>query len=469
MYSISAEKKLLATLSVAPHWIDEISALVHPSDFFLEAHQKIFDAMRSLRAKSMGVDIITISVHLGFDENNPSLLCLRESTDERNIESHARIIRDFSIKRSALESSDRIRSYVTTQDSIEASDVLSFANSEFTALNDRMVGGGKTRTSYREMVPNYLKTLKERSLSDGSITGLSTGFDHLDKLTSGFQPADLIIIAGRPSMGKTTFAMNIVENVCLGGGRALVFSLEMPSEKLLNRSFASVGEINQTRLKEGNLTQYEEARLIAATEKIVEMDLLVDDEAAVLIQDMRARAIKAHKEKKLSLIMVDYLQLVKGDPANAGNRTLAITEISNGMKQIAKDLNVPVVALSQLNRSLEQRPNKRPINSDLRESGSIEQDADVILFVYRDEVYYEDSPDKGLAEIIIGKQRDGELGTVPLKFEGQYSRFRNTKTVVEPSLQAPISEAISKTPVEERDRGFMQPEPDFDAEFDTPL
>lgn len=468
MYSISAEKTLLATLSSAPHWLDEVATLVQPSDFFMEEHQKIFNAMITLHGKSMGLDLINLSVQLGYDENNPALLCLREKTDERNIESHAKIIRDFSIKRSAIQSSDRIRSYVSSNEGVEATDILTFANNEFTQLNNRMVGGGKTRRSYRDMVPNYLKGLKERSLSDGSITGLSTGFRDLDKLTSGLQPADLIIVAGRPSMGKTTFAMNIVENVCLAGGRAMVFSLEMPAEKLLNRTYASVGQINQQRLKEGKLTQLEESKLVTATEKILEFDLEVDDASGITIQDMRARAMKAHREKKLDLIMVDYLQLIKSDPANANNRNLAITEISNGLKQIAKDLGVPMVALSQLNRSLEQRPNKRPINSDLRDSGSIEQDADVIMFVYRDEVYYDDSPDKGLGEIIIGKQRDGELGMVPLRFEGQYSSFRNRE---------PMAPTVPKRPdptpekaLEDRDAGFMQPEQDFDQDFEsTPL
>lgn len=467
MYSISAEKTLLSTLSSAPHWIDEIVTLVQPGDFFMGEHQKIFAAMIALKGKSMGLDIINISVQLGYDENNPALLCLREKTDERNIESHAKIIRDFAIKRSTLDASDRIRSYVSSTDSIDASEVLTFANNEFNQLNNRMVGGGKSRRSYREMVPDYLKKLRDRSLTSESLTGLATGFTDLDKLTSGMQPADLIIVAGRPSMGKTTFAMNIVENVCMAGDRAMVFSLEMPADKLLNRSYASVGQINQTHLKEGNLTQYEEARLITATEKIMEFDIEVDDEAGLTVQDLRARAMKAHRERKLSLIMVDYLQLMKSDPANANNRTQAITEISNGLKQIAKDLGVPVIALSQLNRSLEQRPNKRPINSDLRESGAIEQDADLILFVYRDEVYYEDSPDKGLGEIIIGKQRDGELGTVVLKFEGQHSSFRNRQKV-------DLSERRSETtppvdPIEQRDADFMQPESSPSDDMATPL
>lgn len=425
MYSIAAEKTLLSTLSIAPHWLDEVAVIVQPSDFFLEEHQKVFAAMLALSAKSMGLDPISISVHLGYDEHNPALQCLRCETDERNIETHARIIRDFAIKRNTLEASDRIRSYVTSQDSAEATDVLAYANNEFEGLNNRMVGGGKTITTYRDMVPDFLKKLQDRSKSKDALTGISTGFTDLDKLTSGLQPADLIIVAGRPSMGKTTFAMNIVENICKDGGRALVFSLEMPSEKLLNRTYASVGKIHQGRLKEGRLTQLEEGRLETATEQIMNFDIVVDDATGLLIQDIRARAVKAHREGKLSVIMVDYLQLIKSNPALANNRTQAITEISNGLKQIAKDLNVPVIALSQLNRTLEQRPNKRPINSDLRESGAIEQDADLILFVYRDEVYYEDSPDKGLGEIIIGKQRDGELGTVLLKFEGQHSCFTN--------------------------------------------
>ena len=259
------------------------------------------------------------------------------------------------------------------------------------------------------------------------VTGVTTGFTDLDKKTSGLQPSDLIIVAARPSMGKTTFAMNLVENAMMSEEKpVLVFSLEMPSEQIMMRMLASLSRVDQTKIRTAQLDDEDWARISNTMAMLKDKDrLFVDDSSGLTPMDVRSRARKLARERGgISLIMIDYLQLMRV-PSLSDNRTLEIAEISRSLKALAKELEVPVVALSQLNRSLEQRADKRPVNSDLRESGSIEQDADLIMFIYRDEVYHENSEEKGVAEIIIGKQRNGPIGTSRLTFQGQFSRFDN--------------------------------------------
>jgi len=259
------------------------------------------------------------------------------------------------------------------------------------------------------------------------VTGVSTGYVDLDKMTNGMQPSDLIIVAARPSMGKTTFAMNLCEHAAITSDKpVLIFSLEMPSEQIMMRMLASLGRIDQTKVRTGQLEDEDWARLSSAIELLnTKGKMYIDDGSGLTPTEVRSRARRVAREHGgLSMIMVDYLQLMTV-PGMSDNRTLEIAEISRSLKALAKELKVPVVALSQLNRSLEQRADKRPVNSDLRESGSIEQDADLIMFIYRDEVYNDDSPDKGTAEVIIGKQRNGPIGRVRLTFHGRYSRFDN--------------------------------------------
>ena len=263
--------------------------------------------------------------------------------------------------------------------------------------------------------------------SDGDLTGVTTGFDDLDKRTAGLQPSDLIIVAARPSMGKTTFAMNLVENALMASDRPiLVFSLEMPAEQLITRMLSSLGRIDQTRVRTGALEEDDWPRLTTAVNMLRDKPLFIDDQAGISPNEMRARARRIVREHgDIAMIMVDYLQLMQLKTGGVESRTAEISEISRSLKALAKEMQCPVVALSQLNRSLEQRPNKRPVNSDLRESGAIEQDADVIMFIYRDEVYNEDSDQKGIAEIIIGKQRNGPIGSSKLAFIGKHTRFEN--------------------------------------------
>jgi len=276
------------------------------------------------------------------------------------------------------------------------------------------------------LLSGALERIEELYNTGGDITGLTTGFIDLDRMTSGLQSSDLVIVAGRPSMGKTSFAMNLVENAALASDRPImVFSMEMPAEQLVIRMLSSLGRIDQSRVRTGKLEQDDWPKLSSATEKLKDTQIFIDDTPALTPTELRSRVRRLVREQgDLGMIMVDYLQLMRVAGSSEG-RTAEISEISRSLKALAKEFKVPVVALSQLNRALEQRPNKRPVNSDLRESGAIEQDADVIMFIYRDEVYNEDSPDQGVAEIIIGKQRNGPIGTCRLSFQGLFTRFEN--------------------------------------------
>jgi replicative DNA helicase len=273
-----------------------------------------------------------------------------------------------------------------------------------------------------------LDRIDELFRAGGDITGISTGFSDLDRLTSGLQPSDLVIVAGRPSMGKTSFAMNMVEHAALNQEKPiLVFSMEMPAEQLIMRLLASIGRIDQGKIRTGKLEQSDWAKLGTAGKKLSQVPMFIDDTPALSPTELRSRARRVARENggELGMIMVDYLQLMQVHGASDG-RTAEISEISRNLKAIAKEFDCPMVALSQLNRWLEQRQNKRPVNADLRESGAIEQDADVILFIYRDEVYNEEDPqNKGIAEIIIGKQRNGPIGKVRLSFIGNLTKFEN--------------------------------------------
>lgn len=276
------------------------------------------------------------------------------------------------------------------------------------------------------LLQGALERIEELFNTGGAITGLTTGFMDLDRMTSGLQDSDLVIVAGRPSMGKTSFAMNLVENAAGNSDKPiLVFSMEMPAEQLVIRMMSSLGKIDQTKVRTGKLDQEDWPKLSAAMAKLKDTRILIDDTPALTPTELRSRARRVAREHgALGMIMVDYLQLMRVAGSSEG-RTAEISEISRSLKAIAKEFRCPMVALSQLNRSLEQRPNKRPVNSDLRESGAIEQDADVIMFIYRDEVYHEDSQDRGVAEIIIGKQRNGPIGKCRLSFRGEFTRFEN--------------------------------------------
>ena len=304
----------------------------------------------------------------------------------------------------------------------ELSKAIRSANSQ---VSEKTYRGTTTTSKARELVEIFNQDMYERASTDDLIKGVRTGFDDLDVKINGMNPGNYIVIAGRPGMGKTTLAMNIAENVAKKDGNVLIFSQEMPKAQLMRRVVASVATVEQQKIKEARFTQHEAAQIKSATNEIAEWNFIICDEGGLTLQSFETTVIQEHEENPLSCVILDYIQLMstKGLPGNT--RTEKIGEISNSIKRLALNLGIPIIVLSQLNRSLEERQDKRPINSDLRDAGAIEQDADIILFTYRDEVYDPDSPDKGFAEIIISKQRDGELGTIRSIFEGKYSRFRS--------------------------------------------
>jgi replicative DNA helicase len=335
-------------------------------------------------------------------------------------------VREHSVKRQLIRVGTTIADSGFETEGRSVNELLDHAESQVFEIAEQQSKGKTGFKNIGDLLTTAMDRIETLFHSDQAITGLSTGFTDLDNMTSGLQKSDLIIVAGRPSMGKTTFAMNLAENVAIQGQMPVaVFSLEMPGDQLVMRMLSSLGRIDQQRLRTGKLEEDEWPRLTSAVSILSDAKLHIDDTASLTPTEIRARSRRLTREHgQLGLIVIDYLQLMQA-PGAGSNRTEEISMISRSLKALAKELNVPVIALSQLNRNLEQRPNKRPVNSDLRESGSIEQDADIIAFVYRDEVYNEESPDKGIAEIILGKQRNGPIGTCRLTFMGQFTKFEN--------------------------------------------
>jgi replicative DNA helicase len=432
--SIHAEQSVLGSLMIDNQAWDTIAGTIWETDFYLRSHQLIFRVVSQLAEQQVPFDIITLSEslksqgHLEAAGGLSYLIVLSKDTPcAANIEAYANIVREKSILRQLIRAGTTIVNSVhqtegrTTEELLESAEQIVFEIAEQTHKTE---DGGFI--GIRSLAKKTIEKIELLAETKGALTGASTGFDDLDALTSGLQPADLVIIAGRPSMGKTTVAMNIAENFAIRGQKPVaVFSMEMPGDAIVMRMMSSLGGIEQQRVRTGDLDDHDWPRLTMALTMLNSTKLFIDDTPALTPSEVRARSRRLAREHgQLGLIVIDYLQLMQS-PGSGDNRVQQISDISRGLKILAKELNVPVIALSQLNRNLEQRPNKRPVMSDLRDSGAIEQDADLILFVYRDEVYNEASTDKGTAELIIGKQRNGPLGTVRLMFQGQYSRFQN--------------------------------------------
>ena len=328
-----------------------------------------------------------------------------------------------------MKANSEISELISNPQGQDGAALLDKAESMIFSLNDETNLNDKSLQSMRELIPSTMDRLHELSNKKGGLIGSSTGFKDLDKKLQGIQEGDLIVVAGRPSMGKTSFAMNVAENVLLdddSNGAVLIFSLEMPGESLTTRMLSGMSKLDQQNVRSGMLKDDQLKLLLKEGERLKNLPLWIDDSSLLSPMELRAKArrLARTEENGLSLIVVDYLQLMQL-PASNENRVNQISEISRSLKSLAKELNVPIVALSQLNRAVEQRPNKRPIMADLRDSGAIEQDADVILFIYRDEVYNEDSEQGNKAEIIIGKQRNGPIGTIYLTFLKEFTRFEN--------------------------------------------
>ncbi|MGD9660645.1 MAG: replicative DNA helicase [Porticoccaceae bacterium] len=450
-HSLEAEQAVLGGLMLANESFESVAAVVAVADFHSADHQLIFRTMQKLAAEEKPFDVITLSealkengdlAEIGGDDYLVELATNTPSA--ANLPAYAQIVLERSIVRQLIVASTEIAQKGLTPLGWDSARLLAEAEQKLTEImENRPKKGGFQQVN--DLLKEAVERIDQLFQNDADITGLSTGFADLDEKTSGWQKSDLVIVAGRPSMGKTSFAMNMVEHAVLNQDRpVLVFSLEMPANQLMTRMLSSVGRIDQTLMRTGNLSEDDWPRLTNAVSRMKDRPLFIDDTPGISPLEMRNRIRQLIRERKEvlrdknralspddldvlsnpALVMVDYLQLMSASVPGEG-RVQEISQISRDLKFIAREFSCPVIALSQLSRNVEQRPNKRPVNSDLRESGAIEQDADVILFIYRDEVYHEDTQDKGIAEVIIGKQRNGPIGTSRLAFLGKYTRFEN--------------------------------------------
>ena len=431
-HSVEAEQAVIGGLLLDNRAWEEIADRVTESDFYRGDHRLIFNAIRSLEEKSQPFDAVTLSEWLeknGQLEDAGGLAYIgrlaKETPTAANIVAYADIVRERSVLRQLIAIGTDIASSGFNTEGRSSRELVENAEKRIYEIAEQDMRG---RGGFRDIRDLLTKTVEEIDYlfqAEGNITGVPTGFDKFDESTTGLHAGELIIVAGRPSMGKTTFAMNIAENAAIGHKTPVaVFSMEMPGEQLAMRMISSLGRIDQHHIRTGQLTDEDWPRITSAVHMLSEAKLFIDDTPAMSPGEVRARARRIKRKHGLGLVVLDYLQLMQV-PGGGENRATEISEISRGLKALAKELSVPVIALSQLNRSLEQRTDKRPIMSDLRESGAIEQDADLIVFIYRDEVYNDDSPDKGMAEIIIAKQRNGPIGKSLLTFLGKYTKFEN--------------------------------------------
>lgn len=429
-HSIEAEQSVIGALMVDNSQWDNVSEMLIPDDFYRNEHRQIYRMMIKLADANQPFDVITLGESLEKERLLESiggmkyLSDLAENTPSiSNLVAYAKIVHERSVLRQLITVANDIAEKAFDPRGMDANTILDNAErAVFQIAESRPSQGGLEHIN--PLADAALKRIEELAKLDSDIVGVSSGFTDLDKMTKGFKAGELIIVAARPAMGKTTFSMNLVEEAFLNQDKAVVvFSLEMPSEQLINRSFASLGRIDLGRVSTGKLHDDDYPKLVKAINLMKDKKLFIDDTAGLSPSEMRSRIRRLAREHgDIGLIMIDYLQLMSIKGYTEG-RTNEISEISRSLKALAKEFECPVIALSQLNRSLEQRPNKRPVASDLRESGAIEQDADLIMFIYRDEVYNPDSQYKGTAEIIIGKHRNGPIGTVHLAFQGQYSKF----------------------------------------------
>ncbi len=430
--SIEAEQALIGGLMLNAQAWDKIADVVVAEDFYRKDHRLIFTAIARLIEEGSPCDVVTVSERLdshGELEQAGGLEYLatlaNETAGGANARAYAKILRERSTLRALINAGNEISGSAFATDGRTASQVLDDAERLVFEIAEKGSRGRQGFKSLKQILPEAVDRIDVLHQSDGSITGISSGFSEFDKLTAGLQAGDLVIVAGRPSMGKTTFAVNVAENAAIGANvPTAIFSMEMPAQQLAIRMISSLGRVDQTHLRTGNFPDEDWSRINTAVQLMSEAPIFIDDTPGLSPTEIRARARRLQREHGLGLIVVDYLQLMQVEGTKE-NRATEISEISRSLKALAKELSLPVVALSQLNRSVEQRTDKRPVMSDLRESGAIEQDADLIIFIYREEVYNQDTPRKGIADISIAKQRNGPIGDFPLTFVGRYTKFEN--------------------------------------------
>ena len=432
-HSVEAEQAVLGGVLIDNGAWDRIADILTGAHFYRGDHRAVFEAVAGLCEDGQPCDAVTVAERLDRDgrlESSGGLAYLAELTENTpsaaNIVAYAEIVRERAVLRDLIRTSAEIADAAFRPQGRAVPDLLDDAERSILEIAERGGAGRRESVAIRDVLSSVMERIDELSRRDNPITGVSTGFRDLDRETAGLQHGDLVIVAGRPSMGKTAFAMNIVEAAAIGAELpVVVFSMEMPAEQLTMRMLSSLGRIDQQRVRTGALKDDDWPRLTSGSEMLNRTNIFIVDESALTPTELHARCRRLKREHgSIGLVVIDYLQLMHV-PGTSENRATEISEISRSLKALAKELMVPVVACSQLNRRLEDRQNKRPVMSDLRESGAIEQDADLILFIYRDEVYNEESKDKGKAEIIIGKQRNGPIGKIDLTFLGRFARFED--------------------------------------------
>ena len=431
-HSTEAEQAVLGGLMLDNSSWDQLADRLVEDDFYRHDHRLIFRAIENLSERSRPADVVTIGEWLegqGLLDEAGGLAYIgalaKDAPGSANLKAYADIVRERSVMRQLIRTGNDIASTAHAPEGRTVSELLEHAEQRVFEIAEKGSRSKKGFVGIKKLLNEAVDRIDSLFHSDSSLTGIPTGIDAFDMKTSGLQKGDLIIVAGRPSMGKTSFAMNLAEHAAIREKvPTAVFSMEMSGEQLALRMISSLGRIDQSKVRNGKLDDEDWPRITSAVTLMSEAPIFIDDTPALSPTEMRARARRLKREHGLGLIVVDYLQLMQV-AGTKENRTGEISEISRGLKSLAKELDVPVIALSQLNRNLEQRPDKRPVMSDLRESGSIEQDADIIVFIYRDEVYNENSPDAGTAEVLIGKQRNGPTGKVRTAFLGRFTRFEN--------------------------------------------
>ena len=431
-HSEDAEQSLLGGIMLEERAWDQVADIVNGKDFYRPDHRLIFGAMGDLVERNQPVDAITVRDHLQRqgkleDAGGRAYLArlVGNTPGAANIRRYASIVREHSMLRQLIEVGGDIAASAFESEGRQVEELVDLAEQRVFEIAERGQRSGSGFIALKDIVQPSIDRLDALSNSEDGITGVATGFDDLDKRTAGLQAGDLVVIAGRPSMGKTTLALNIAENAAIGHAVATgIFSMEMPKEQVTLRMIGSIGRVDQSHLRSGRLTEEDWTRINSSVSMMSSAPIFVDDAPGLTPTEVRARSRRLKREHDLGLVIVDYLQLMQVS-GSTENRATEISEISRSLKGLARELNVPVVALSQLNRSVEQRNDKRPVMSDLRESGAIEQDADVIIFIYREEVYDPETIKKGVADIIIGKQRNGPTGNFPLTFKGEYTKFES--------------------------------------------
>jgi replicative DNA helicase len=431
-HSVEAEQSVLGGLMLDNSTWDTIADVVSPTDFYRRDHRLIFGAIGDLAERSEPSDAVTVAEYLDLkgqlaEAGGMAYLgqLVRGTPSAANIRTYASIVRERAMLRELIRIGGEIATSAYQPEGRDAAQLVDEAERQVFEIAEQGKRRGSGFQPLKRVLSTTIDRLDELYKQGGDVTGLGTGFKDFDGLTAGLHPGDLVIIAGRPSMGKTSFAMNIAEHAAMGlGASVAIFSMEMSAEQLSFRMISSLGRVNQSNLRRGRFTDEDWSRINSAVSVMSKAKVFIDDTPALNPTELRARSRRLKREHGLDLIVVDYLQLMQVH-GSAENRATEISEISRSLKALARELEVPVVTLSQLNRSVEQRADKRPVMSDLRESGAIEQDADLIAFIYRDEVYNKDSQRKGIADIIISKQRNGPIGDVQLTFLGEYTKFEN--------------------------------------------